>query len=103
MRVKLSKFWASLPHAWKTAIIAFGGAAAGVLGHAIIQPDACLTGACLHGYIVAAIAAGVTAVGPFYLPSPLRRTAWPGEALNGVQTIVVPSPSTDTPKPNPTE
>ena len=52
MLTKLSIYWASLPHAVRTAIVLFGGAAGGVLKHSLSQPNACFTGPCLHGYIV---------------------------------------------------
>lgn len=79
MFTKLSMFWASLPHAVRTGIVLFLGAAGGVLKHAISQPNACFTGPCLHGYIVSAASAGLTAVVALYIPSPLPRKPWPGE------------------------
>jgi hypothetical protein len=79
MLIKLSQYWASLPHAVRTAIVLFGGAAGGVLKHSLSQPNACFTGPCLHGYIVSAASAGMTAVVALYIPSPLGRKPWPGE------------------------
>ena len=76
---KLSKYWAGLPHAVRTVIVLFLGAAGGVLKHSLSQPNACVTGACLQGYLVSAASAGLTAVVALYIPSPLGRTPWPGE------------------------
>lgn len=80
MLIKLSQFWARIPHPVRTIIVLFAGAAGGVLKHSLSQPDACLTGPCLHGYIVSAASAGLTAVVALYIPSPLPRTPWAGES-----------------------
>lgn len=80
MITKLSMWWASLPHAVRTGIVLFLGAAGGVLKHALTQPNACMTGPCLQGYVIAAMHAGATALIALYIPSPLGRTPWPGEA-----------------------
>jgi hypothetical protein len=69
--------WNSLP-SWakttvKTSAVLFGGAATGVIRHALQNPNACLSEHCLVGYVVSAVHAGGIAVGAYLMKSPLRQ------------------------------
>jgi hypothetical protein len=66
---KIQAYWNSLPHYVQAPLMVAGGAAAGVLYHALMAPDACLTLACWKGYLHAAIATGVTAGLSLYVPA----------------------------------
>ena len=69
MLAKIRAYWNSLPHQVQAGIMLFGGAAFGLLQHKLSTPDACLTGTCLKGYVIAAGHAGIAAVIALYIPA----------------------------------
>lgn len=66
---KIRTWWNSLPHPLQAGIMLFAGAATGVIRHSIEAPDACMTAACIKGYLFSAVHAGVLAVIALYIPA----------------------------------
>jgi hypothetical protein len=81
MWAKLKAGWASLPHVAQAAIVLFLGTAAGVV-EPVIEDWAkgqvvctVAVGACITGYVLSAVKAGILAVIGLYIPSSLGRKA----------------------------
>jgi hypothetical protein len=71
---KIQAFWNSLPHAAKTVIVIFCGAAYGVLHQTLSANGACLTNVCLKADAIEAMRTGSAAVVALYIPSPFKKT-----------------------------
>ena len=74
---KIRDSWNSLPHQAQATVMLFAGAAFGVMQHAFSSPEACYTGPCLKGYIIAAAHAGVAAVIALYIPANIGKALPP--------------------------
>jgi hypothetical protein len=72
---KISAYWDSLPHGTQAVIVAFGGGFMGVVEPVVEhwatgQPVCAIAvGACIKGYLVSGVKAGVVAVMGLYLKS----------------------------------
>ena len=72
---KLVAWWGGLPHTVQAVIVAFGGAAFGVLWNVVQQwasgQQVCAValGPCVKAYVISAVKAGVIAVAGLYIRS----------------------------------
>lgn len=73
MIAKIQAFWNSLPHAAKTVIVIFCGAAYGVLHQQLSGNAACFSNACLKADAIEAARTGSAAVIALYIPSPFKK------------------------------
>jgi hypothetical protein len=80
MKQKLIAYWSSLPSWVKTSIILFAGAASGVIRHAFLASNGCLTEHCILEYVYAGAHVGGVAVGAYLLKSPLGQKLIPPQS-----------------------
>lgn len=79
MPQKLIAYWNSLPSWAKTSLILFAGAASGVIRHAFLSSNGCLTEHCIREYVIAGAHVGGVAVFGYLLKSPLGQKLESGQ------------------------